>query len=482
MQLRDESQKSVAQERAKQSPAAANATSSGAIRQIGFLPLLAVFYGYTCGGPFGYEEIFKSSGPGMAIVFLAVVPFFWSIPISLASAELNSIMPVQGGFYRWSRAAFGDFWGFQCGWWNWTGTFLLNSLYGVLLMDYLADYIPGLTGYTKWGGACVILLLLAYINARGIKLAGWLAVVLQAIVFIPVIWLCVVALFHWHHNPLIPFVPPGKPLGNVFGAGLALAMWNYAGYEQLSSVTGEMKDPQRTFTRLIVWNTPLTILTYTLPATLAIAALDNWHEWKTGYIVTASRMIGGESLGAAMLVASIIGTLALSNSTILYTTRIPAAMAEDGFVPAWLGKIHPRFGTPARAIAISAVIYCVLAKFDVVDLVDIYIWTRIATSLLTLLAAWRMRQKAPDAPRRFRMPGGRIGVAAIIILPAILCAVKIMYSEPFVMRYSPLLLATGPVAYLIFRRIFRLIPRPANYVIPSEESYKTAERPRLLRR
>ena len=63
----------------------------------------------------------------MALVFLTFVPLFWSIPISLAAAELNSILPVQGGFYRWSRAAFGDFWGFQCGWWNWTGTFLLEQ-------------------------------------------------------------------------------------------------------------------------------------------------------------------------------------------------------------------------------------------------------------------------------------------------------------------------------------------------------------------
>src|SRR6202035_122788 len=93
------------------------------LRQIGFLPLLALFYGYTAGGPFGYGGIFHGSGPGMAILFLAFLPFFWSIPISLASAELNSLLPVQGGFYRWSRAAFGDFWGFQCGWWNWTGTF-----------------------------------------------------------------------------------------------------------------------------------------------------------------------------------------------------------------------------------------------------------------------------------------------------------------------------------------------------------------------
>lgn len=439
--------------------------SVSAMRQIGFLPLLAVFFGYTCGGPFGYEEIFKGSGPGMAIVFLAIVPFFWSIPISLASAELNSIMPVQGGFYRWTRAAFGDFWGFQCGWWNWSGTFLLNSTYGVLLMNYL---FYGLTGYKRWLGACAVLIALALVNLRGIKVAGWFAVVLQTAVFIPVIWLCIVALFHWHYNPALPFVPPGKPLGTVFGSGLALAMWNYAGYEQLSSVTREMKDPQRTFGRLLVWNTPLTIVTYILPIVCALAVLGNWQEWDTGYIVTASRLVGGNPLGVAMLVASIIGTLALSNSTILYTTRIPAAMAEDGFFPQGLGKIHPRYGTPARAILISLVVYCVLAKFDVVALVDIYIWTRIATSLLTLLSAWRMRQKAPAAPRRFLVPGGRIGMAAIIILPAILCAIKIMYSEPFVMRYSPLLLATGPVAYVILRFVFHMTPHPVEPLTASE--------------
>ncbi|MGC1108079.1 MAG: APC family permease, partial [Candidatus Acidiferrales bacterium] len=271
-------------------------------------------------------------------------------------------------------------------------------------------------------------------------------------------------------NPALPFVPPGKPLGGVFGSGLALAMWNYAGYEQLSSVTQEMKDPQRTFARLLVWNTPLTILTYTLPVTFAIAVLGNWSAWNTGYIVTASRLIGGEPLGVAMFVASIIGTLALSNSTILYTTRIPATMAEDGFFPQSLGAIHPRYGTPARAILISLVVYCVLARWDVVALVDIYIWTRIATSLLTLLSAWRMRQKAPDAPRRFRVPGGALGMACVIILPAILCAIKIMYSEPFVMRYSPLLLATGPVAYLILRFLFRLTPHTATAPIETAAS------------
>jgi amino acid transporter len=387
----------------------------------------------------------------MAFLFLAVVPFFWCVPISLASAELNSILPVQGGFYRWSRAAFGDFWGFQCGWWNWTGTFLLNALYGVMAMDYLADYFPWINGSAKWAGACLVLCLLAYLNARGIQVAGWIAVALLIGILIPVAWLCIVSVFHWNHNPLLPFTPPEKTFGGVFGEGLALAMWNYAGYEQLSSVTGEMKEPQRDLVRVLAWNTPMNILTYIVPTGLALAVLGNWQSWETGYIVTASRLIGGEALGAAMLIASLIGVLSLSNSTILYTTRIPAAMAEDGYLPAWLGKLHTRFGTPARAIAISTVVYCILAKYRVEDLVNIYIWTRIATSLLTVFAAWRMRSKAPNALRRFRIPGGTGGILYIAVLPALLCALKIYYSEPFVFHWAPLLLALGPVAYVILR-------------------------------
>jgi amino acid transporter len=452
---------------ASSTPAAPNETRRSPLRQVGFLPLLALFYAYTAGGPFGYESIFRSAGPGMAILFLVVVPFFWSIPISFAAAELNGILPVEGGFYRWVRAAFGDFWGFQCGWWNWTGTFLLNTVYGVMLMDYIANYIP-MNRVETWAGASLVLALFAWLNVRGIRVAGWVGTGLQLLILGPVVWLCVSGFLHWHFNPMVPFVPPGKPLVAVFGTGLGLAMWNYAGYEQLSTVTEEIEDQQRNFLRVLFLNTPLNIVTYVLPAMLAIAVLGNWQDWHTGYIVTASRLVGGPALGAAMLVASILGVASLSNSTILYTTRIPAAMAEDGYLPRWLGGIHERYGTPARAIVVSAVIYCILAGWPVVNLVNVYIWTRIATSLLTVLAAWRLRRKWPHVKRRFRIPWGGVGLAYVVLPVAALCAVKMAGSEPYVFRWAPVLLAGGPVAYAIFRWGFHL--KPEKPILPPTDA------------
>jgi amino acid transporter len=432
--------------------------STASLRKIGFLPLLAVFYGYCAGGPFGYEDIYSLSGPGVAILFLAFVPLFWSVPVSLAAAELNGLLPVQGGFYRWVRAAFGDFWGFQAGWWNWTGTFLLNSLYGVLIVDYLANYFPALAGFWKWPLACFFLCAFAFLNTRGIQAAGWAATVMQILILLPVTWMCIIALLHWKFNPMLPLVPPGKPFGTVFGAGLALAMWNYAGFEQLSSVGGEIAGGSKTFLRALVWNTPLVTLTYLLPGTLALAALGNWSEWKTGFIVEAAGQIGGPAMRALMLLASILGTAALSNSTILFTTRIPQAMAEDGYLPQWLAKIDPRYGTPVRAIAVSTLVYCVLARASVVQLVDIYIWARIATTLLMLLAVWQLRRKMPGAQRAFQIPGGSLGILYIVAFPAALCAVKVYYSGAFVFRWAPWLMISGPVAYFVLRYGFGLRP------------------------
>ena len=369
-----------------------NGRSGAAIRKAGLLSFVFVMYSYTTAGPFGLEDQVTTSGPGMTLIYHLVLPFFWCIPISLVAAELTTAMPVQGGFYRWTRAAFGAFWGFLAGWWNWCASFLLGSTYAVLFTDYLSFFFPWITGWKHYLAAVSMIGVIAYINVRGIKTVGKVATLLETLIFLPVAAMCVMSVRMWHHNPFVPLVPPHQPVFQVFGVGLALGLWLYSGYEQLSTVAEEVEEPQKNYPRALAWVVPLSMATYFVPTACALAALGNWQDWHTRYFSDAAQLIGGPWLGFAMTMAAAITFISILNSTVLSSTRMPFAMAEDGYLSPFLTRLHPRFGTPWVAILISAAIYSVFAWNTLTQLISVYIWLRIATSVLTVLSAWQLRR------------------------------------------------------------------------------------------
>src|SRR5258708_2925240 len=141
-------------------------------RKAALLPFVFVMYAYATGGPFGLEDMVSTSGPALALLYILFIPLFWCIPVSLVAAELTTAIPVEGGFYRWVRAAFGDFWGFQAGWWNWTASFLLAAAYAVLATDYLSFYFPAIVGWKHHLVSMLIIAVIAWINVRGIQMVG----------------------------------------------------------------------------------------------------------------------------------------------------------------------------------------------------------------------------------------------------------------------------------------------------------------------
>ena len=338
-----------------------------ALRKAGLFYLVFVMFSYTTGGPFGLEDMVTTSGPGMTLIYLLVLPFFWCIPVSLVSAELTTAMPVEGGFYRWTRAAFGDFWGFLAGWWNWSASFLLGGAYAVLFTDYLVYYFPGITGWKHYLVSVALIAVITWINVRGIQMVGQVATALEIFIF------CAgddddrdglhrtgitIRLSRW--------MPPHQPTFKIFGVGLALGLWLYSGYEQLSTVAEEVENPQRAYPRALALVVPLSIAAYFLPTLAGLASAGHWQKWHTGYFSDAAEMIGGSFLGNLwlgtwMTLAAMVGNVALLNSTVLTTTRMPFAMAEDGYLPAALTRKHSRYGTPWLAIVVSAVIYALLA-------------------------------------------------------------------------------------------------------------------------
>jgi amino acid transporter len=420
---------------------------SSALRKAGLFYLVFVMFSYTTGGPFGLEDMVTTSGPGMTLIYLLVLPFFWCIPVSLVSAELTTAMPVEGGFYRWTRAAFGDFWGFLAGWWNWSASFLLGGAYAVLFTDYLVYYFPGITGWKHYLVSVALISVITWINVRGIQMVGQVATALEVFIFLPVMTMIVMGFLHWHHNPFVPWIPPHQPTFKIFGVGLALGLWLYSGYEQLSTVAEEVENPQRAYPRALAVVVPLSIAAYFLPTLAGLGSAGNWEQWHTGYFSEAARLIGGPWLGTWMTLAAMVGFVALLNSTVLTTTRMPFAMAEDGYLPAALTRKHSRYGTPWIAIVVSAVIYALLAWQSLAQLVSVYIWLRSATTVLTVLSAWKLRRTRPEMPRAFVIPGGRVGLFYVVAAPVVMSLVALLGSDRFALIGGAVAMVLGPVVY-----------------------------------
>ena len=434
-------------------PAAAREPAdSHHLRRISLAPFVALLYAYCAGGPFGFEAMVSTSGPGMALIFILTVPWLFSVPMALATAEMATAMPVEGGFYRWSRAAFGDFWGFECGWWNWTGTFLMSGAYGVMLADYAAQVLPFTNRFTHWLIACGFLALVSYLNVLGIRLVGNLTLVLLLAALVPVAIFTYLGFRHAHFHPFVPIVPPGHNWRDVYGVGLALALWIYSGYEQLSTVIEEVEEPARNFPRGLALVVPLAIVTFVLPIAAGLAALGNWHEWETGYLVTAAKLLR-PWLEWPMFAAAAVCTFVLLDSTVLSASRVPFTMAEDGYLHPSLAKLHLRYMTPARAIVVSTAVSSLLALFSLTQLIAVYAWLRSATSILTLLALWRLRKEGKAWRPSFRVPGGPCGLALLIIVPTTLFAWALANSDSSARIWGPAYLSLGLLAYGLTRRI-----------------------------
>jgi amino acid transporter len=127
-------------------------------------------------------------------------------------------------------------------------------------------------------------------------------------------------------------------------------------------------------------------------------------------------------------------------------------MAEDGYLPKVLTQKHSRYGTPWLAIVVSAVIYGSLAWRSLADLISIYIWLRSATTVLTVLSAWKLRRTQPALKRSFTIPGGRAGLLYVVGAPVLMALVALVGGDKFATIGGAIALAVGPVVYGILTK------------------------------
>ena len=117
-----------------------NATSPQ--RSLNLRALAALTFFCVAGGAYGLEDAVGAAGPLVVLLGILILPWLWSFPTALMTAELSTAMPEDGGYVVWVEKAFGRFWGFQEGWLSWLCSFADNALYPVMFVDYLA-YLRG---------------------------------------------------------------------------------------------------------------------------------------------------------------------------------------------------------------------------------------------------------------------------------------------------------------------------------------------------
>jgi amino acid transporter len=329
-------------------------------------------------------SIAANGGVTVWLWIISLVLFFW--PQGIAVIELAHRYPGEGGVYLWAKEVFGDFHGFLSGWCYWTN----NMMYVPTIMLYFVGvsvFALG-AGHEALGDnktfalgiSLALLVVLVVLNIVGLGVGKWInnlgaiGTGIAAAVLIGlglVVWLRFGTSVTWADFR----VPPNpKFVLNSFG----VICFGLVGLELASVMGDEIEDPQKTLPGAVAWGGVLSGLLYIgVTLTLLIALSKGDINVLQGIVQAVGHMAG--RVGVAWIVAPFAFLLSLSIAGIASawlggSARIPFVAGLDSYMPAWLGKVHPRYHTPYAALIVHASVSMVLV---VLNFGGWWIWNKI---------------------------------------------------------------------------------------------------------
>jgi amino acid transporter len=414
------------------------------LRKISVVPMITATYFMVAGGPYGLEDIVQKTGYTATLLILVITPLLWSLPTALMVSELATAIPEEGGFYIWVRRAMGRFWGFQETWLTLAGSVFEMALYPNLCIAYIGRFMPGLVAGHRGLllGFAMIALCTAW-NIFGVRAVGEGSVWLNVALLAPFVALIIFALGSGRSGGTV-----SVPLRQIdLLGGVLIAMWNYMGWDNLSTIAGEVEAPQRTYSRAMLGAVILVVVSYVLPvAAVARTGIDP-NSWATGSWVDVAQLIGGTTLAIAIALAGVIGAIGSFSTLMLSFTRLPMVMAEDGYLPRLFARRHARTGAPWVAIAACAILWavCFPLGFERSLILDVLL-----TGLSILLEFWALvalRIREPELARPFRVPGGTAGAVVIGVPPlALMIAAVVRNRTELVGTTNELVIGIGIIA------------------------------------
>lgn len=332
--------------------------------------MIFFLYCACAGGAFGIESMISSSGPGLTLILLVIIPILWALPIGLYCSELTNLVPVAAGPYVWSKMAFGEFWGFSFGFWIALANYLTGAAYVVLAVDYIGMYVP-LTAMSAFILKAAFIIIFTVINLRGLEEVSIVSTIFCIIILVAFAAVAFVGLTHWEFNPMDPIMPAGESAFSSWGTGIAIGVWMYCGYVVIAFLGGEVENPG-----IIPKAMKITIVviaaSYILPTLGGIVSVGPWSEWgiSIDYSSVLSTHVGAWA-GVAFMIAAVIAQCSIFNACITSATRSFIPMAQDNLCPKFLAKLSPNRRVPAVAILLLAAINLVLVNINFEILVTI---------------------------------------------------------------------------------------------------------------
>ena len=389
--------------------------------KLALLPLAAVIFFTVSGGPYGIEPLIGYAG-SWAIPLLLIIPLLWDIPCILTVLELNSMMPVEGGYYQWVKRGLGLRWAFYEGWWTWLYTFVDLAIYPVFFVEYAAFFFPGIETY-KIPVCLAIIWINAGLNIRGIVSVGKSAIFLTILVMAPFLLLLFTGIIHPAHITVLHHV---NPTGfSSFSMALYIIIWNYIGWDNASTYAGEVDRPVKSYLLSILIAFSVIYIIYIAVTWLALNSGIPGETLTEKGIPYLGIVMGGKWLGALLSIGGMASMLGIFIAVLLSVSRVPAVMASDKLIPKVFTKMHARYQTPYVSIIVCAVLVSFLILWPFSDLLVIDISLYGAGIFLEFLALIRLRKIAALESRPFKIPLQQRGLVFLFMAPLLVFSIAL---------------------------------------------------------
>ena len=380
---------------------------------------------------------------------------------ALCYGELAARYPEAGGGYVYLREAYGRPLAFLYGW------------MALLVMD------PGLTaalavGLGSYAGyslrlsplaikltAIGVIFFLAIVNVFGVRLGGgllrWLTFLKLALLLFLILWAIIFQLGDWSNfTPFVSQRAGSTPLLGALAGATVAAFFSFGGWWDVTKLAGEIREPERSLPKALIYGVGIVTLVYVLTSAVFfyLVPLQAVTSGETFAAQAGEVLFGkaGAQVFSAIVIIAILGSLA---ALIMSAPRVYFAMARDGlFFPA-AASVHPRFGTPARAIALQAILASILvAAGNFEQIIGYFIFVVVIFIALTIVGLFLLRRKGSAHPG-YLTPGYPVTPLLFLLLVGVMLFL-LGSGNPKQSLLGVGVVALGiPVYYVFFRRRFR---------------------------